>query len=179
MFALGNLLHPLEHNDAAYQAATWEAAHLFIFLSLPLLALGLPRLAVELQARGAVSLTLIALPLAIIGFFGMAPSLLAEAYLAPTLGSETMEAVLASGFGTVGGLLSLAWVISSIPLAIAGYRTRFGPRPIHALLVAASLALLIVGAMSGPVAGAVIIAATAAYGMTVALLGWLLREVPA
>ena len=44
MFAVGNMLHPLEHKDAAYESATWEAAHLTIFFSLPLLVLGLPYL---------------------------------------------------------------------------------------------------------------------------------------
>ena len=39
LFAIGNLLHPLQHNDAAYESATWEAAHLTIFFSIPLLVL--------------------------------------------------------------------------------------------------------------------------------------------
>ena len=52
LFAAGNLLHPLQHNDAAYDAATWEAAHLTVFFSLPLLALGMPALYRCLKARG-------------------------------------------------------------------------------------------------------------------------------
>jgi hypothetical protein len=44
---------PLEHTDAAYQAATWEAAHLVILASIPLLVLGLP--AVHRMLRGRVS----------------------------------------------------------------------------------------------------------------------------
>ena len=51
MFAVGNMLHPLEHKDAAYESATWEAAHLTIFFSLPLLVLGLPYLQRRLAAR--------------------------------------------------------------------------------------------------------------------------------
>jgi hypothetical protein len=176
MFALGNLLHPLEHSDAAYQAVTWEVAHLVIFLSLPLLALGLPRLAVVLRQRGAGSLALAALVISVVGLFAIAPGLLAEAYLAPLLGSQTMQRIDSSGFGAVSGVLSLAWVLAAIPLAIAAYRARFGPRWVHALLIAASAALLVVGGMSGPVAGAAIIAATAGYGVAVAMLGWRLRN---
>jgi hypothetical protein len=176
VFALGNILHPLEHNDDAYQAVTWEAAHLLIFLSLPLLALGLPGLAVELQRRGMGALALAGLVLSVIGMFAIAPGLLAEAYLAPMLGSQTMERIEGSGFGAVSGLLSLAWVLALIPLAIAGYCARFGPRWVHALLILVSVALLVVGGMTGPVAGGAIIAATAAYGGAVAMLGWELSQ---
>jgi hypothetical protein len=175
IFALGNVLHPLEHNDAAYQAASWEAAHLLIFLSLPLLALGLPELAVGLRRRGGGFFAPIALVLSGIGFIGMAPGLLAETYLAPMLGHEMMERIQTTGFGAVGGVLSLAWVVSSILLAVACYRARFGPRWVHALLVVVSVALLIVGGISGAVAGAVTIAATAAYGVAGAVLGWRLN----
>jgi hypothetical protein len=31
LFSLGNLLHPLQHSDAAYHAMTWGAAHLVVF----------------------------------------------------------------------------------------------------------------------------------------------------
>src|SRR5262245_28152402 len=81
LFALGNLLHPLEHNEAAYQAPTWEMAHVLIFLSLPLLALGLPGLAVELQRQRMGTLALVAIILSVVGLFALGPGLLAEAYL--------------------------------------------------------------------------------------------------
>ncbi|WP_241831486.1 hypothetical protein [Parafrankia soli] len=45
LFALGNLLHPLEHNEAAEQAATWSAAHLLFGIGGVLIAAGLPLLA--------------------------------------------------------------------------------------------------------------------------------------
>jgi hypothetical protein len=53
LFAVGNALHPLEHNDAAFGSPTWEAAHLLILASIPLLVLGLP--VVHRMLRGRVS----------------------------------------------------------------------------------------------------------------------------
>jgi hypothetical protein len=176
LFAVGNLLHPLEHNDAAYGATTWEAAHVAIFLSLPLLLLGFPALGGALERRGAGLLAPAAAVLTVIGIVGMAPGLLVEAFIAPAVGHEAMRRFEAIGFGAVGGLLALAWVVSSIPLAVACYRARFGPRWVPASLVAVSLALLFAGALPGPVGGAIIIAATAAYGVSIAALGWRLRH---
>src|SRR4051812_3619064 len=51
VFAIGNLLHPLEHNDAAFTSPTWQAAHLTIFFSIPLLVLGLTYLHRQLTTR--------------------------------------------------------------------------------------------------------------------------------
>jgi hypothetical protein len=56
VFAVGNALHPPEHTDAAYQAATWEAAHLVILASIPLLVLGMPVAHRMLRGRAALPL---------------------------------------------------------------------------------------------------------------------------
>ena len=69
-FAAGNLLHPLEHNDAAYDAATWQAAHLMIFFSLPLLILGLPVLHRQLVGRVSGRLATIAVAASVVGLIG-------------------------------------------------------------------------------------------------------------
>jgi hypothetical protein len=176
LFALGNLLHPLEHNDAAYGAATWTAAHVAIFFSLPLLLLGLPGLYGALEQRGAGRSALAAVVLAVIGVVGMAPGLLVEAFIAPAVGHEAMQRFEATGFGTVGGLLGLAWVVSSIPLAVACWRAGFGPSWLPVVLVAVALALLASGGAPGPMGGAIIIGATAAYGIAVAVLGNQIRR---
>ena len=73
MFAVGNLLHPLEHKDAAYHSATWQAAHLTIFFSIPLLVLGLPYLHRRLAARTVSRLATFAVAASMAGLIGIAP----------------------------------------------------------------------------------------------------------
>jgi len=171
LFSLGNLLHPLQHVDAAYRAPTWTVAHLAIFFSLPLLMLGLPSLARTLRLRGAGPIARIAMLLAVVGLIGMAPALLAEAYIAPELGAAAMEHLDATGFGVVSGVLSTAWVASSVVLAVACHRASFGPTWARVVLVGVSVALVL-GVVPGPVGGMVVIVATAAYGVAIAALGW-------
>ena len=101
----------------------------------------------------------------------MAPGLLAEAYIAPELGAAAMQHLEATGFGVVGGLLSMAWVASALVLAVACHRGRFGPIWARVILALVALALL-VGAAPTSLGGIVIILATAAYGVSVAALGW-------
>ena len=172
LFTLGNLLHPPEHNDAAYRMATWEVAHLAVFFSLPFLLLGLPVLYGALERRGAGRFALAAAVLAVIGFVGMAPRLLVEAFIAPAFGHDAMERFQGTGFGVVGGLLPIAWVLSSIPLAVASQRAGFGPRWVRVVFVVVSLALLVGAGVPGAAGGVVVIAATAFYGVAVAVLGW-------
>jgi len=173
LFSVGNLLHPLEHADAAYVSPTWTAAHLIIFASLPMLILGLSSVGQVLRRREAGPITRVAVWLATVGLIGMAPGLLAEAFLAPQIGQAAMERLDATGFGVIGGILALAWVASSVVLAAACQRARFGPIWSRATLVVCSVALVF-GAVPGPVGGGVIIVATAAYGVAVAALGWAL-----
>jgi hypothetical protein len=171
LFSLGNLLHPLQHVDAAYHAPTWALAHLAIFASLPLLLLGLPALGETLRERGVDRISRIAVWLAVVGLIGMAPGLLAEAFIAPELGQDAMEHLEGTGFGVVGGLLSMAWVASSLVLAVACQRAGFGRVWARAVLAVVAVALL-VGAVPTVLGGAVIIMATAAYGISIAALGW-------
>jgi hypothetical protein len=171
LFSLGNLLHPLQHIDAAHHAPTWTVAHLAIFFSLPLLLIGLPSLEGALRAHGAGAISRAAVWLAVVGVIGMAPGLLAEAYLAPELGQAAMQHLDATGFGVVGGLLSMAWVASSLVQAAACQRARFGPAWARVVLAVVAMALLF-GAVPGPLGGVVIILATAAYGASVAALAW-------
>jgi hypothetical protein len=179
LFALGNLLHPLEHSAAAYAYPTWAAAHVVIFLSVPLLILGFPALHSALERRDAGRLGLVAIVLGVVGLVAMAPGLLAEAFIAPEVGLETMQRLEATGFGVFGGLLSMLWLASSLLLGAACYRAELGPRWAAGVLVLASVVLLIAAGLSGPAAGAAIIAATAAYGLVVALVGWHARDAAA
>lgn len=175
LFSMGNLLHPLEHNDAAYRSATWIAAHLIMFASLPLLMLGLPVLRRGLRRHGQASLAGAVVVLAVVGLVGMAPALLVEAFIAPEVGHAAMEHFEATGFGVVSGLLPIAWIASSALLALACQRARFGPAWARILLAGATVGLLFAG-VPGPIGGVFIILATAAYGVAIATLGWELRH---
>ncbi len=143
---MGNLLHPLEHSDAAYRAATWEAAHLLCLLSLPVLLLGLPALIEALEMRRAGAYAPIAAAMVVVtGQLAWRQDCCWRQYVAPQVGHEMMQRIEATGFGAVGGFLSLLWVVSSVPLAFACHRAGFGPSWIHAALVGVSLALLAAG----------------------------------
>ena len=113
-FALGNLLHPLEHNDAAYDAATWQAAHLMIFFSLPLLILGLPALHRQLVGRVSGRLATIAVAASVVGLIGIAPGTVIEAFVAPMVGHEAMETLESGGMGVVNGLMGSAYLGGTI-----------------------------------------------------------------
>src|SRR5690349_1173021 len=128
LFAVGNLLHPLEHNDAAYDSATWEAAHLTIFVSLPLLILGLPALSRLLAGRVPRRLATIAVAASIVGLVGIAPGTIIEAFVAPTIGSHAMEELESGGMGVVNGLLGSAYLGGTIALGWAIRRAQVGPR---------------------------------------------------
>ena len=171
VFAVGNALHPLEHTDAAYQAATWEAAHLVILASIPLLVLGLP--VVHRMLRGRVSDRWALLPVVsvMVGLIGIAPGAVIEAFVAPRVGNAAMDELASGGMGIVDAVFGVAFLGGSLAL---GYALRqAGVRPRWAgpgLMVIAGVLLVSMG-LSGPVGGGVIISATIAYGSALAILG--------
>jgi hypothetical protein len=171
VFAVGNALHPLEHTDAAYQAATWEAAHLVILASIPLLVLGLP--VVHRMLRGRVSDRWALLPVVsvMVGLIGIAPGAVIEAFVAPRVGNAAMDELASGGMGIVDAVFGVAFLGGSLALGYAlrqaGIRPRWaGP----ALMVIAGVLLVSMG-LTGPVGGGVIISATIVYGSALAILG--------
>ncbi len=105
MFAVGNMLHPLEHKDAAYETATWEAAHLTIFFSLPLLVLGLPYLHRRLAAHTDSRLATFAVAASMAGLIGIGPGTIIETFVAPMIGHEAMTELESGGMGAVNAIL--------------------------------------------------------------------------
>ena len=105
MFAVGNMLHPLEHKDAAYESATWEAAHLTIFFSLPLLVLGLPYLHRRLAAHTDSRLAAFAVAASMAGLIGIGPGTIIETFVAPMIGHEAMTELESGGMGAVNAIL--------------------------------------------------------------------------
>jgi hypothetical protein len=177
LFAVGNLLHPLQHNEAAYDSGTWEAAHVVILLGLVPLLIGLPELHRALRRRGAGTSATLAYVLGVVGFLGMAPGLLAEAFLAPEVGKAAMDRFEDTGFGGVSGAMAMGWLVSLVALTFACRKARFGSLPVQWSFAAAAVALLAVSSGTSKAAGAVIIASTALSGLATAVVGGrLLRE---
>jgi hypothetical protein len=170
LFAIGNLLHPLQHTEAAYRSATWEAAHLTIFASLVLLILGLPLLHRRLVCRVNPRLATIAVAASVAGLIGIAPGTIIEAFVAPTIGHAAMEDLESGGFGVVNALLGSAFLGGTITLGWAVRKAGLSPRRAGQTLIVAAVAMVLVMGSTGPVAGVVIIAATAAYGLSLTAL---------
>jgi hypothetical protein len=170
VFAVGNLLHPLEHTDAAYESATWEAAHLLIFFSIPMLVLGLPVLHRRLRDRVAPRIATIAVASSVAGLIGIAPGTVIEAFVAPTIGHEAMVELESGGMLAVNALLGTAFLGGTMALGWAVRKARLEPRWAGPVLLASAGVMFLVMGATGPVAGVVIITATMAYGGALAAL---------
>jgi len=169
-FAVGNLLHPLEHSDAAYDAATWQAAHLTIFVSIPLLVLGLPHLHQRLAGRVSPRLATVGVAASMAGLIGIAPGTIIEAFVAPMIGHQAMEQLESGGMAVANGLLGAAYLGGTIALGWAVRRAELQPRWAGPSLIVGAVVLLGVMGATGPAAGVVIIAATVVYGIALAAL---------
>ncbi len=170
LFTAGNLLHPLVHDDAAYAEARWETAHLLVLAAIVPLLLGLPVLYQRLRAGGASTSAVLTAVLTVVGFVAMAPGLVLEAFLAPEVGHAAMERFEEGGLGAVGAV-GFAWVISLVALSFACRTARLGAPVVRWSFLAAAVALLAMGAGEDEAAGVVIIAATALYGVAIAIIG--------
>jgi hypothetical protein len=171
LFAAGNLMHPLQHNEAAYERPLWELAHVILLVSIPLLLLGLPSLERSLRRRGARNLPPAVAVLSVVGFVGMAPGLLVEAFIAPEVGHSTMTRIENGGFGTVSGAFAVCWIASLPVLFFALRNARVAAAPVRWSFLVGGVGLVTLGNGDSELAGAVIIAATAAYGFAIALVG--------
>jgi hypothetical protein len=170
VFAVGNALHPLEHTDAAYDSATWEAAHLAIFFSIPMLVLGLPVLHRALAGRIAPRMATIAVASSVVGLIGIAPGTILEAFVAPMVGHEAMQELESGGMALVNAVMGTAFLGGTLALGWAVRRAALRPRWAGPTLIAAAAVMLAVMGATGPAAGVVIITATVAYGATLTTL---------
>ncbi|MEU4547983.1 hypothetical protein [Nonomuraea dietziae] len=170
LFALGNVLHPLEHSEAAHSAPTWEAAHLIFALGGMLIAAGLPLLIAVSQALRPSKLASIGGVVLAIAFAALAPGAWFEAYVAPLHG--VAEQVEAGGGGAVNAVAGMVWMASLVAFG-AGLAWRGARRSVRlagvALLVAALV--LIVGPGLPVVEGLVIIPATVLTGLGLLAVG--------
>jgi hypothetical protein len=171
VFSVGNLLHPLEHDDAAYHATTWKAAHLLIFVSIPMLVLGLPALHRKLVTRVDARLATLSVAATIVGLIGIAPGAIIETFVAPMIGHHAMEELESGGMGLVDAVFGIAFLGGAVTLGWAAYRARLRPRWAGPAIMLGAVVLLAVMSATGPAAGVVIITATVAYGLALAALG--------
>lgn len=170
LFAVGNMLHPLEHNEAALDYATWQAAHLTIFFSIPLLVLGLPYLHRRLLTRVSPRLATVAVAASVAGLIGIAPGCIIEAFVAPTIGHHAMEELESGGMGLVNAVLGVDYLGGTIALGWAVQRSKLQPRWAGPSLIAGAVVLLGVMSATGPAAGVIIIGATVVYGAALSAL---------
>ena len=170
LFAIGNLLHPLQHNDDAYQSATWEAAHLTIFFSIPLLVLGMPVLHRLLSARIGRKLSTFSVAASVVGLIGIAPGTIIETFVAPMIGHEAMQHLESGGMGAVNALLGGFYLGGTIALGSAVRKAKLRPSWAGPALALSAVVLVAVMSSTSAAAGVVIIGATMAYGLALAAL---------
>jgi hypothetical protein len=170
LFAVGNLLHPLEHSHAAHQAATWEAAHLTFGFAELLICAGLPLL---IAAGGLVRPSRLAVGGAVglaVASAALAPGAWFEAYVAPLRGGVGEQLEAGSG-GTVNAVAGLSWLVATIAFG-AGLAWRGARRPVR--LAGAVLLGTVVVLLAGPAfpgrEGLWIIPATVVAGLTLVAL---------
>jgi hypothetical protein len=146
LFAVGNLLHPLEHNEAAHEAATWEAAHLTFAFGGLLLAAGLPLL---VAAGGLVRSSRLAVTGGVVlavAFAALAPGAWFEAFVAPLPGGVADRLADGAG-GTVNAVAGFAWIAATLAFG-AGLARRGTRRPVR--LAGVALLAVVVVLVAGP-----------------------------
>lgn len=163
LFALGNLLHPLEHSDQSENALFWETAHLLFGVGAVLLCAALPTLARPLGttklARVSTAMVWAAMLLIPVGSYF-------EVYVAPTLSEAAVKDIESSAIA-FWGLSSLLFMVGPILLGIAAFRTRTWAVPVRVGMIVAPVLLMLAPGLPG-VDGLWIIAGTALLGFALA-----------
>lgn len=171
LFAVGNVLHPLEHSEAAHAAPTWATAHLLFAFGGLLLAAGLPLLAFGGAAVRRSRLAAAAAILLGVTFAGLAPGAWFEAFIAPLPGGVD-HIVEAGPGGTVNSVIGFSWILSVVLFGVALVR-----RPALPVVRWAGIGLLAAAAVlvAGPgipvVEGLWIIPASVLAGLALAVAG--------
>jgi hypothetical protein len=171
LFAVGNALHPLQHPQAAYSAATWEAAHITILFSLPFLIVGLPAIHRRLAGRVPNRLAVVPVAAAMAGLVGIGPGCVVEAFVAPLIGFQAMQDLSSGGMGVIDAAFGVFYIGGTLALGWAVRRAGIGPRGTGTLLMVLAGVLVVSMGMTGPVGGVIIIVATVLYGGSLAVLG--------
>ncbi|SEL61533.1 hypothetical protein SAMN04515665_115105 [Blastococcus sp. DSM 46786] len=169
LFAVGNALHPLTHDETAPEASTWVLSHLTFAVGALFIAAGLGVLA--RRFRGSRT-ALAGLGVTWVGMVLMPVSSVAEAYVRPLLGHEGYHAFEEAtvGFGIVTAIAAL---LGPVLVAAVALRRRLLPP-----VVSTALACMTVGALLVPVLpaeGYGFIPGSVLFGLGMAAAGWLSR----
>ncbi len=170
LFAVGNLLHPLTHDDHAHESSTRVAAHVVFAIGAVLIAASLT----VLTRRFAASRTgLVGLAISWLGLVLIPGGALMEAYVRPLFDHHGFAAVVEAtlGFTMLAGTSNL---VGPALITIAAIRNRLLP-----LWVSLSISGITVGALLYPVLpkeGYGIIPGTVLFGIGMAVAGWLSRS---
>ncbi|WP_157018515.1 hypothetical protein [Cryptosporangium arvum] len=170
LFAVGNAMHPWEHNEAALSAPTWAGAHVVFATGAVLIAAGLGALRQRLARSKAAVVGLGFLWVALVL---MPVSSYAEAYVAPAVGRDGFTAIEESTilFGLVSGLPLL---IGPLLVVFGALRHKLLPTWITLSFLGTTLGLVLGPAV--PKEGYAIIPGTVIFGLGVAAAGWLSRK---
>jgi hypothetical protein len=170
LFAIGNALHPMEHDDAAIGAPTWLAAHLTFGAGALLMAAGIGVLARRLAPS---RLAVIGLGVLWVGLVLMPIGSITEGYVAPAMDHHAFADFEAS-IGWFSALAGTATLLGPLLIAIGALRNRLLPVPVALALPAITLGGLLVGAL--PKEGYGIIPGTIVFGLGMAAAGWISRR---
>jgi hypothetical protein len=170
LFAVGNLLHPLTHDDAAAAAPTWVAAHVVFGIGALLIAGGIGALA--RRFRGSVT-GLIGLAVMWLGMVLIPGGTALEAFVRPLFDHHQFEAIEEATFA-FSNVAGTATILGPVLVAIAGLRHRLFPVVVCIAPVAITLGALLTPAM--PAEGYSIIPGTVVFGLGVAAAAWLSRN---
>jgi len=170
LFAVGNALHPMEHDAAALEAPTWAAAHVTFAAGALLIAAGMGALS---QRLAPSRLAQIGLGVLWVGLVLMPVSSVLEAYVAPAMGHDAFHELEESivWFSAVAGIATL---LGPTLVAIGAFRQRLLPRLVTLALLGTTIGLLASGAVAEE--GYAIIPGTIVFGLGIAAAGWLSRR---
>lgn len=99
------------------------------------------------------------------------PGTVIEAFVAPRIGNTAMDDLASGGMGVVDAVFGVAFLGGSLCLGWALRKSGLRPVWLGTSLIVVSVVMLASMGTSGPVGGAVIIAATVVYGSALAALG--------
>jgi hypothetical protein len=165
VFAVGNAMHPLRHDEAAHAASTWLASHLVFGVGSVLMAAGLGVLAARLAASRVATVGLGVLWL---GLVLMPIGSITEGYVAPLLGHEYHD--LETSLLWFSALAGTATLLGPLLIAVGALKHRLLPVPVALALPGVTFGGLAVGVL--PAEGYGIIPGTVAFGLGMAAAGW-------
>lgn len=169
LFAVGNLLHPLRHDEAAPQAATWVAAHVVFGIGAVLIAAGLGSVARRLAPSRIGS---IGVGVTWLGMVLIPAGAVTEAWVRPLLGHHGFAAFEEAALGFTG-LAGFSTLTGPVLMAAGALAHRLLPPVVAVALLGITVGGLLAPAL--PAEGYGIIPGTVLYGLGMAAAGWLSR----